>query len=148
MQYCLASAMYFGDVTESDFRQAAIERSDLRDLMSRIILLSYPSDPDVSDSSPREPDYIRIKLRNGEKLEVTVGHVPGGPSNPMSDEEHRVKLYHCAATVIDEQCVRELELALFNFASLRSVRAVTRHFHRSCFSQGPTEPGGTVRSRE
>lgn len=148
MQYCLANAMYFGDVTESDFRQAAIERSDLRDLMSRIILLSYPSDPDVSDSSPREPDYIRIKLRNGEKLEVTVGHVPGGPSNPMSDEEHRVKLYHCAATVIDEQCVRELELALFNFASLRSVRAVTRHFHRSCFSQGPTEPGGTVRSRE
>ena len=50
MQYCLASAMYFGDVTESDFRQAAIERSDLRDLMSRITLLSYPSDPEVPDN--------------------------------------------------------------------------------------------------
>jgi 2-methylcitrate dehydratase PrpD len=141
MQYCIATAMCFGDVTESDFCQAAIERADLRDLMSHITLLSYPSDPNVSDSSPEEPDHVRIQLKNGEKLETTVGHVPGGPSNPLSEEEHRAKLHQCAATVIGDGRVGELELALSNFAMLPDVHAVTRHFHGLDFAPDHTEPG-------
>ena len=71
---------------------------------------------------------------------MAIGHVPGGPSNPMIDKEHRVKVCQRTSTVIDEQYVRELELALFNFASLPGVRAVTRYFQRSGLAQGPREP--------
>lgn len=141
MQYCLATAMFFGAVTESDFCQAALDRADVRDLMSHITLLSYPSDPNVADSSPEEPDHVRILLRSGVKLEVTVCHVPGGPSNPLSDEEHSAKLHQCVAPVIGEARVDELELALGNFAMLPDVRAVTRHFHGLHFAPDHTGPG-------
>lgn len=127
MQYCMATAMCSGDVTESDFCQAAIERADLRDLMSRITLLSYPSDPNVSDSSPEEPDHVRIWLKNGERLAITVGNVPGGPANPLSERELSAKLYQCAAPVIGDAGVGELETALSNFAMLPDVHAVARH---------------------
>jgi 2-methylcitrate dehydratase PrpD len=141
MQYCIATAMCAGDVTESDFCQKAIERADLRDLMSRITLLSYPSDPNASDSSPEEPDHVRIWLKTGEKLEVTVGHVPGGPSNPLSEEEHRAKLHQCAAPVIGDAGVAELELALSGFAALPDMHAVARHFHGFQLAPGHKGPG-------
>jgi 2-methylcitrate dehydratase PrpD len=127
MQYCLATAMCTGDVTESDFSQAAIERTDLRDLMSHITLRSYPSNPVVPDSSPEEPDHVRIKLKNGDLFEITVSHVPGGPSNPLSEQELSAKLHQCADSMIGEARIDELAIALSNFEKLPDVFPVTCH---------------------
>jgi 2-methylcitrate dehydratase PrpD len=134
MPYCIATALYSGDVTEADFCQAAIDRVDLRDLMSHITLLSYPSDPNVSDSSHEEPDHVRMWLKDGSQFEITVGHVPGGPSNPLSEQELNAKLHQLASPVIGERLAGELKTALSNFAILPDVHAVTRHligFHHA-----------------
>jgi 2-methylcitrate dehydratase PrpD len=127
MQYCLATAMCQGDVTESDFSQAAVERTHLRDLMSHITLSSYPSKLTVPDSSPEAPDHVRIRLKNGNLFEITVSDVPGGPSNPLSEQELSAKLHQCADPMIGVTRVDELEIALRNFEKLPDVYSVTCH---------------------
>lgn len=128
MQYCLASAVYRGHVRESDFAPAALMQAEVRELMGRITLLNYPADPNGTDSSPEEPDHVRVWLNNRDKLEITIREVPGGPSNPLSELELSAKLHQCGDPVIGPESVAELELALRDFAQLPNLQAVTCHF--------------------
>ncbi len=129
MQFCLANALCTGDVLESDFLPDALGRTEVRDLMPRITLLHYPADPNGTDSSPEEPDHVRVWLKSGVQLEITIGDVPGGPSSPLSEKELSVKLHQCVDPVIGVLSAVELELTLGRFAQLPDLSAVTRHFH-------------------
>jgi 2-methylcitrate dehydratase PrpD len=127
MEYCLACALCFGDVVESDFLPDALQRAAVRELMPRVRLLDYPADPKGTDSSPEEPDHIRVWLKSGENFQITIGDVPGGPRSPLSEREFSAKLHQCAEPVIGKACTGELELALRDFSRLANVSAVTRH---------------------
>lgn len=129
MQYCLANAICSGDVTEADFLPDALSRTEVRDLMRRITLIDYPADPNGSDSSPDEPDHVRVWLESGELFEITIGDVPGGPACPLSEKELSAKLHQCVDPVIGVLCADELELTLGRLAELPDLSAVTRHFH-------------------
>lgn len=140
MHYCLACALLGGAVTESDFQAEAIMRPAVRALLPRIVLLSYPADPNGTDSSPLEPDHVRVFLKDGQRLAISVGHVPGGPGSPLSDQQQRDKLHQCAEPVIGALNTRALQAALDAFPRLPNVGAVTRHLSCGDTSQAPSSP--------
>ncbi|MEO7937871.1 MAG: hypothetical protein ABIR55_04550, partial [Burkholderiaceae bacterium] len=136
MHYCLACALLGGAVTESDFAATAIMRPEARALLPRIVLLGYPADPNGTDSSPDEPDHVRVLLKDGQRFEVSVGHVPGGPGSPLSEQQLHAKLHQCAVPVIGEENARYLKAALDGYSVLPDVRAVTCHLLAAKVSDG------------
>ena len=105
-----------------------MHRVEVRKLMPRITLTGYSADPRGTDLSPDEPDLVRIRLKNGERHEITIGPVPGGSFRLLSERELNAKLRQCADGVIGEASANELALTLGDLAQLPDVHAVTRHF--------------------
>ena len=91
MTHTLAWSLIEGDPTPEAFLPAAISRTDIRDLVSKLSVETYDFAPGLPDMAPGAPDTVTLTLTDGRTVTATVAEVKGGTTKPMTDEELRAK---------------------------------------------------------
>jgi 2-methylcitrate dehydratase len=119
MPYCVAVALWDGDVNLASFADERIADPRLRALIQRV---SIHRDEEMNRGYPAGiPNRLRIRLRDGRELSETVAFPPGHAKNPLSDTQVREKYARTAATVLPpgrRTAVHDLVLRLEELPSL------------------------------
>jgi len=89
VQYCVARALTDGALRIADFADERIAEPGLRDLMQRT---TVRLDPDLDARAPATlPSRVRLHLKDGRQVELTVFSAKGDPEAPLSRGELRAK---------------------------------------------------------
>ena len=88
LPYAVASAAFDGTVFLQTYSEAARERTDVRELMTRI---TAAEDPSVSDWGAR----LSTTLHDGRKIDSEYVYVKGHPRNPFSEQDFVDKFRMC-----------------------------------------------------
>lgn len=101
--YCTLAAMLDGIVGPQSFRAEAFLRPEIARLLAQTEVDAYDPGPALVDMSPDHADTVTVTLASGDSLSETVGHVPGGPSRPMTAADVKAKFVACggSATTAD-----------------------------------------------
>lgn len=93
--YCVAVALADGDVGVAAFEPAALNRSDVRQLMAMVDVDAYELPANTGDMSPDAPDTVTVALDDGRVLTQTVALARGGPGRLLSGNEIAFKYAAC-----------------------------------------------------
>jgi 2-methylcitrate dehydratase PrpD len=93
--YCVAVALADGDVGVAAFEPAALNRSDVRQLMAMVDVDAYELPANTGDMSPDAPDTVTVALDDGRVLTQTVALARGGPGRLLSGDEIAFKYAAC-----------------------------------------------------
>ncbi len=130
LEFCIALAVLKGRVTLADFVVQTIHDPQLQALLALIELTPYPADPNGTDCSPKEPDGVTVRLRNGADLNISVNYPPGGVDDPITGQQLHDKYWQCievahrtsSKSIIDAD---KLESILLGFEHLDDVNILT-----------------------
>lgn len=116
MNYCIACALLYGQVTLSQFEGTQIEDPAVLELMHRIRMDVCPDIAGGDYYNGTWETGVRITLRDGRRLEKRVRYATGDPERPLSAEALDVKFRDCLSKVADLskaepflRCVEELQ---------------------------------------
>ncbi|MDQ3912538.1 MAG: MmgE/PrpD family protein [Actinomycetota bacterium] len=125
--FTVASALVGGGglgISLDDFTDEDVKDPVKLDLASRVHCVP---DEECDRIFPNQfPAVLRVRLKSGEVREARVAHNRGGPENPLSNEELRVKFRANAERVMSERATGELESALQALESRGGVDEVMR----------------------
>jgi 2-methylcitrate dehydratase PrpD len=125
--FTVATALVGGGglgVSLDDFTDDDVEDPVKLDLASRVRCFA---DEECDRIFPNQfPAVLRVHLKSGEVREARVSRNRGGPENPLSDEELKVKFRSNAARVLAVRRVEELESALQALEGSDGVGGVMR----------------------
>jgi 2-methylcitrate dehydratase PrpD len=99
--HAVAAAMVYGRVSESEFRDKAVQNPATVALRARI---TTTIDRRVAKDQVR----IAVSLKNGRKLEKYVEHAVGSAKNPMTDAQLESKFEGLADGILPRERVRRL----------------------------------------
>ncbi|WP_207001282.1 MmgE/PrpD family protein [Trinickia mobilis] len=118
--YVISHAAKFGSVRLSAFDEERMWDPEVRELMSRITLLT---DEGLTRQFPgRRAAKVEIRLRSGELLERYQPYRTGDPEEPLSDAQINDKFMELAEPVIGEGGARSLMSRLWSIDELTDVR--------------------------
>lgn len=85
LQYCTAALLYTGGVRLAAFTPEALERSDLRAFMPKVIV---KEDPEIAARYPAQRQArLKIELTSGEVIKHFQPTRKGDPDDPLTDAE-------------------------------------------------------------
>ena len=102
LQYALAAGMLDGEYSIATFTDAAVNRPEIKELLTRVVALEdeccRDDDPlfDTRSSGSRGFVEVEILLKNGMRDMVRIFKPPGHPSRELSWEEITDKFNDCA----------------------------------------------------
>jgi 2-methylcitrate dehydratase PrpD len=126
VQYCVAVALLYGQLTSDDFLPPALTRQKVRGLIPLIELCGHPPTPASLDPAKQGPDVVIVHLNDGRVFTESVDHARGTPALPLDRAELLAKFNSCAARLEHPDRVAALE-ALERFRTLPEVSQLTRH---------------------
>jgi 2-methylcitrate dehydratase PrpD len=94
VEYDMAAIVLDGRAGIHQYSDAAVQRSEARELMQRVTTVPVEGGPLGS--------RVVLRLRDGEELEETVAQSHGTPADPLTPEEILGKFSECAGTLIGE----------------------------------------------
>ena len=124
MPYCMATALYTGNLTANDFLEDALWRPSVRNFLSRVILETHPVKENSSDLDAQEPALVTIQLHNGERLTARVDLAKGLPTRPFSQADLTGKFHTLADPVCGSAKSQEILALLYNFTDEGSIPAL------------------------
>lgn len=130
--YCLSIAALYGSVTSKHFSDSMINNDSVRATMDRVVVNSYPADPDLDDLSADAPDRLRVYLKDGRVIDKTVRFSRGSPERPLSRSELFDKLWHCVE--VDDEVKSLTESHFYQLATVSSVKPLIKtlaSFHKN-----------------
>lgn len=92
IQYSAASAIMRRRLGIADIQDNAVLDPDIAQFIAKVSV-----DIDDANSGKFAPATVRVRTSDGEILERSLEHVPGTPSNPLTDAEVAAKFRDCAA---------------------------------------------------
>lgn len=119
--YCLSVAALYQTIGVGHFSETMIINSDVQNLMQRVEVIPYETDPGLDDLSPEAPDRIRVTVKDGRQIEKTVRISRGSPEQPLSRGELYEKFWSCVDHDVDSKLRDSIENAFEDFASSDSV---------------------------
>ena len=126
MEFCVSSALVFGQLGIRQFEEGAIFNPQVRSLMKKVKLLP---DSDMEEASrTREvlsPVRLMVKLRDGREISETIWEAKGSRSNPMSRGEIVNKFRECAENAISPSKIEEVLKVLDELESLETISELT-----------------------
>lgn len=128
MQYCIAVALLYGNVTLKDFTPAAVERPEVRSLFSMTTVTPYESADEQKNTDLMVPHRVKITMKNGVVHDRSRDLPKGTVKYPMDDEDRRNKFIDCAQHVMPVSKIDEIRKTLANLDSEQSIRALTAQF--------------------
>ena len=102
LQYALAAGMLDGEYSIATFTDAAVNRPEIKELLTRVVAVEdeccRDDDPlfDTRSSGSRGFVEVEILLKNGTRDMVRIFKAPGHPSRELSWEEITHKFNDCA----------------------------------------------------
>ena len=127
LTFLVAAAIEDGDLGPRQYADERWLRPSTRELMVRVSLLA---DPALNPYAETEyPAVVAIATRDGRTLRREMLHVPGGPSNPISDRALGEKLRRFAGPTFSPGQLAALEARLLNLeqeADMAEVGALLR----------------------
>ncbi|APO78049.1 MmgE/PrpD family 2-methylcitrate dehydratase protein (plasmid) [Rhizobium etli 8C-3] len=127
MQYCLATALYQGNLSLSDFTCAAIFRPEIRLHMPKISMSAYHAAQE--HGIERLPHHVTIDLRDGRRLKTERLHATGSVAVPLTAAERRSKFADCLRWAgLRAEKTHE---AFLNFEDAASLKEMLNSFERS-----------------
>lgn len=124
MQFVLACAVIYREVSINHFTDDIVNTRDIKVLMERV---NSSVHPDWRDGDDARPDFIRVVLKNGRVLERMVAIPVGHAQNPLSDEEFLHKYRDCSGRVLSPNKVEtslELMLSLERIENMKKLMEV------------------------
>ncbi|MGE7604055.1 MmgE/PrpD family protein [Peribacillus sp. NPDC097675] len=94
-EYTVLAAIADGHVRLSSFDDDQVERTDIQNLLPKVIVLAMKESEEDKRLNRRLPVQIQIKTKIGQTYEKTVLHAPGSKENPLNEKEHREKWISC-----------------------------------------------------
>jgi 2-methylcitrate dehydratase PrpD len=102
LQYCLAVALSDGRVGLASFRDEAVRRPTVRELMAKVEAREGAEPGAFPIGGHAE---VRIALKDGSEHSLRVDIPRGDPSRPLPWDELAEKFRDCAATVLPSQVI-------------------------------------------
>ena len=124
--YCVAVALNYGQLTPSDFKGEALERSEVRALLPLIDFRGHPESAANDDPNNQDPDVVTVRLKDVSEYTKSVDHPRGSPEIPVSHAELMAKFNSCASRFEGVELTAATK-ALEEFATLPTVSQLTRH---------------------
>lgn len=115
--FAAAIAMIDGRAAEQEFSDAAVRRTDVRELMARMVVLP---DPDVAHTKAR----ATATMHDGRVVRTVVDDARGTPGNRLTDAELAAKFHGLADSVLGEERATRLEQAVWSVESADDVAAL------------------------
>ncbi|MBV1900445.1 MAG: MmgE/PrpD family protein [Kordiimonadaceae bacterium] len=119
LEYGLAVALKCGNATLSDYRNSAVHRPEITDLLP-LIERDY-----VEKLETDFPTEVHIFLKSGKKVQSKVDMPVGSSPNPLSLAQLWDKFAACAAVNIPAKRAEEIKLTLEALATGKPVRELT-----------------------
>ncbi|QND45979.1 MmgE/PrpD family protein (plasmid) [Rhizobium lusitanum] len=93
MQYCLATALYQGRLSLTDFTDSAILRPEIRRHMPKISMSAYSAAEE--HGIERLPHQVIVNLSDGRSLKTERLHATGSVAMPLTAADRRSKFADC-----------------------------------------------------
>jgi 2-methylcitrate dehydratase PrpD len=126
LEFCISTALIFGEVGIAQFEGECISNPYVRDLMKRVRIIP---DAEIEKASRERgvlsPVRLKVKLRDGKEFSEMVWEAKGGPSNPMSWDEIQGKFRKCASEVLPDSSVEKALDTIEHLDTLKSVSDLT-----------------------
>lgn len=123
IQYVLARAALEGAVRIDHFTDAAIREPAVRRFMTRIEAAPHPEA--IMDTTEHFFADVRVETNDGDVFEAHVDRPLGRDrAHPLPPGALERKFRDCAALVLSEQAVAEVERMILSLENLRSVRGL------------------------
>jgi len=119
MTYCVAVALFSGDLQPVNFTIEAIKRPEIQKLIPLITMKKHADNTQNQDI--QMPDIVTIELKNGRILEQTVDQPVGSIDRPISRTALLNKFTRCAQDILDQEQCSEVKRLLLNFGTLEGL---------------------------
>lgn len=126
LEYGIAKCLLNGGVRLSDFTDENVKLAMAdRKMRSLIEKISYTVPEELKDRPFYQAHMDQIyKLKDGRTIELHVENPKGFPSNPMTDEEVRLKFMDCLSTHVDSVRSAALYDTLIHVDEQTAIKAV------------------------
>ncbi|MEM9100058.1 MAG: MmgE/PrpD family protein [Pseudomonadota bacterium] len=108
--FCVATAWVDKAVTVGHFTEEALTRNDLRALARKIETRAAAVQNAPEDLSPADPDWLRVSLSDGSRVDHLCTTVPGSPETPVTRAQLFGKLRDAFPSSASERGQRLAEL--------------------------------------
>jgi len=123
MEYCMAAAILYGEVTPRQFTNEKVQEPNAQELVRKFKYVHPHYGPGVEkapDFPLGLPQIVKVKTRDGKEYSHQVTFPKGDPQNPLTNEELAKKFRDCAQALPAKQIERSLEL-IFGLESVPDV---------------------------
>ncbi|MDB5055036.1 MAG: MmgE/PrpD family protein [Bacilli bacterium] len=122
LPYAVASALLDGNVTLDTYREQAIRREGVKELMGKI---SYVTETDTNYPESF-PGWIEFRMKNSSVKHVKLKYNRGGPKNPLDSKEIEMKFLDNATRLLSESQSEELRHLILNIEEFNDIRKLTK----------------------
>ncbi|HEY6970436.1 MAG TPA: MmgE/PrpD family protein [Candidatus Angelobacter sp.] len=123
MNFCMAAALVYGEVTLETFQASQIQNASIQNLLPRITMRVYP---DLGKQAPALTQAtVTIRLRGGRVLTREANGARGYPNRPATREELEKKFLSCGLRVLTQKRLRAALACLHKLETLPETRQLT-----------------------
>ena len=128
LEYCMAVLLIEGRAGFAQFTDNVVNRSDIRDMMSRITYTTYSQEEFEANDYINATTLIDMELVDGKKISARADFGKGSAEIPMSFDDVVEKLRDCAtATFWPESKLDKIVEAVRQFEKLDDVQVITKN---------------------
>jgi 2-methylcitrate dehydratase PrpD len=128
-QFCVATALLRGEVTQQSFSPEALKDENVKGLMRKIKLVDDKVLTDRFTKMRSRPIVLEIFMKNGERYIEEVEWAPGSPANPMSEADRINKFEDLASAVLGKKKTGRLMNDLLNLEKIENIATITELLH-------------------
>jgi 2-methylcitrate dehydratase PrpD len=128
LQYCVAQALFVGQLRLKHFLTEVVVQPEIQAFLHKVDVKAYPARPDSPDLSADEPDTVTVYLKSGHRVTKTTEYARGSAHRPFTPAELMEKFHDCAAWVLDPASVGRATALIGRLPSLGSVKELTDLF--------------------
>jgi 2-methylcitrate dehydratase len=127
LPYCVAVALYDGEVGLHQFSEERIRDNELQSFLNKV---KVKRNQEHNKQYPESfPCLIQIKSKSGETYSKTVDYPKGHPKNPLTDKELEEKFESLNQRHIESDKVEELFEKIWNLETLKSMGELMGSFN-------------------
>lgn len=120
LPYCVAVALYDGEVGLDQFSEKRIQNPELQDLLTRV---KVKRNTGHNKQYPKAfPCFLEIKTKSGESFSITVDYPKGHPKNAMTDKEIEEKFETLNQGLIKSSDSKKLRDCIWNLENLQNIK--------------------------
>jgi 2-methylcitrate dehydratase PrpD len=130
LEYCVARALFSGEVRLKHFTEEAVIEQPMGSLIEKMKWVEKFPMPKMGTAQGYGSKSVLVHLKNGISIYKEVAIAKGMPRNPMTADELNVKYRDCAAAVLKKDDVKESLSILNNLSELKDITSLVNIINR------------------